>query len=88
MFTDIFQSFTTLKGTYFYQMSCKSDDFSAKTSLKEPFFVRFNRGMKNNASIERPCMYKNKHKFVQKVAKKNILLISFECCTLNGGLKD
>ena len=38
MSIDFFQRLTTLKGTYFYQMSCTRDNFSAKISLKDHFW--------------------------------------------------
>ena len=38
MSNDFFQRLTKLKGTYFHQMSCTRDDFSAKISLKEHFW--------------------------------------------------
>ena len=38
MSIDFFQRLKTLNGTYFYQMSCTRNDFSAKISLKDYFW--------------------------------------------------
>ena len=38
LFYNFVQRLTTLKETYFYQMSCTRDDLSAKISLKEHFW--------------------------------------------------
>ena len=52
MSIDFFQRLPTLKGTYIHQMSCTGEKFYAKIS----FLARLNRGMKNDASIERTCI--------------------------------